>query len=147
MTKILPAIRSHCVVLERVAWGAGETRWYVAYEARELEAILSAAASGSAISCYFDDRIKKSTWSTSTRQEILGVAKSSGDCVVARQQTGSNLLDVAFIAGESDLDEFFPTIRDGETVFLGAFPGRDDDGVDAVSWIVPDSGARTSISH
>jgi hypothetical protein len=147
MIKTLPEIRSHCVVLERIAWGAGQTRWYVAYDAQQLGDILSGAANGSAISCYFDDRLKRSTWSMSTRQEIMDVVKTSGDCVVARPVAGSNLLDVAFVAGENDIDEFFPAIREGETVFLGAFPGRDDDGVNAVSWIVPDSNAPKRIPH
>lgn len=136
--KALPEIRSHCVILERVAWGAGQTRWYVAYDSNELEVILSGIARGSVISCYFDDRIRKSSWSISTRKEILDVVKATGDCVVAKPEVGTNILDVAFVAGENDIDEFFLEMTDGEVIFFGAFPARDDDGNDAVSWVVPD---------
>ena len=74
----------------------------------------------------------------STPQEIMDVVKTSGDCVVARQAEGTNVLDVSFVAGENDIGEFLGSVSDGETIYLGAFPARDDDGENAVSWIVHD---------
>lgn len=145
--RVMPQIRTYCVVLERIAFGAGETRWYVTADPRQLETLLSGMALGSAVSCYFDERIKRSTWSMMTRAQVLDLAKSTGDCVVARASAGSNRLDAVLITGEDDLDEFLSDLGADADIYFGVFPARDDDGVDAVSWVVADGSNRKNFPH
>lgn len=143
----LPAIDDYCVVLERLAVAAGQTRWYVAEVDDALMEILAEIVPGSAVSLYFDGRLRRSTWSAETASGVLAVVSNSGECVVAvASPSGHNLLPY-FISGANDLAEFVGEIPDGAVVYFGPYPMRDNDGVRAVSFVVPDAQGRIDLPH
>ncbi|WP_406861221.1 hypothetical protein ABZO31_12480 [Streptomyces sp. HUAS MG47] len=126
------------VVLDRVAYGAGATRWFVCRTAGEYTGVRGAFGARDCVSVYLDGRIGRVAYGPSVRAEILRIAARDRDCVVGVLRDGSCVLEVEYIAGEAELDEFEESLGRAAEVYVGAFPGRDDDGVRAVTFVVPD---------
>jgi hypothetical protein len=139
-TPIPSLLRDHpAVVLERLARGGGATRWYMLRDPQDLDVAARGFAPGSSISFYFDDRIVAKTFSDDVVQAILRIAADDGEAVAGQLQSGGLQIDVDFIAGQRDLDDFRDHLRMNDIVFFGAFPARDNDGLRAVTLDLPDA--------
>ena len=71
--------------------------------------------------------------------EILGIARRDRDAVVGELSADGMTLQVDFIANQSELEDFTRALAPGTRIFYGAFPGRDNDGVNAVTIDLPDT--------
>ena len=143
----IPDISDYCVVLERLAMAAGQTRWHVAEDEAELATILADVIAGSAVSLYFDGRLRRSFWSAETSSDVLAVVAGSGECVVAVGSPMGRELSPFFISGANDLTEFLGDLTPGSLVFFGPYPVRDNDGIHAVSFVVPNDLGRIDFPH
>lgn len=141
----LPSINSYCLVLERLAKAAGQTRWHIAKDDADLAFIIAAVVPGSAVSLYFDERFKRSNWSDETSRAVLDVVKAHGECVVAVESSNGGELSPFFISGANDLVEFLGELEAGAVVYFGSYPMQDNDGTRAVSFIVPDALGRIDL--
>jgi hypothetical protein len=130
--------KGHAIVLERIACGVGATRWYFCRDRHALAAIEGELSPGSLVSFYFDERIRKVILSPSVRSEIEQISARDGDAVVCVLEDDIHIR-VDFPSGPLDLDEFASTVGPGATVFVGAFPARDNDDVRAVTVTLPDA--------
>ena len=126
------------IVLERVARAAGRTNWFACRTAAEYDGIAPGFLPGSKVSVYFDGRLSFHRYDDSVRAEILRIARRDHDCVVAVLGAAHPRLEVEFIAGASELDEFEQTLGDLSEVCFGAYPGDENDGTNALTWTVPD---------
>lgn len=142
-----PDINDYCIVVERLAKAAGQTRWHVAEDETELMTMLAEVLPGSSVSLYFDGRLKKSNWSAETSSEVLAVVAEKGECVVAAASMRGHELSPYFISGENDLMEFLGELATGSLVYFGPYPMRDNDGIRAVSFVVPDEQGRIDLAH
>ncbi|MDV9170118.1 hypothetical protein R6V09_08185 [Streptomyces sp. W16] len=127
------------IVLERVARAAGRTNWFACRTAAEYAEIEPGFLPGSKVSAYFDGRLSFHRYDDSVRAEILRIARRDHDCVVAVLGAAPPRLEVEFIAGAGELDEFEETLGDLSEVCFGAYPGDDNDGMNALTWTVPDA--------
>lgn len=127
------------IVLERVARSAGRTNWFACRTAAEYDGIVSGFLPGSKVSAYFDGRLSFHRYDDSVRAEILRIARRDHDCVVAVLGADPPRLEVEFIAGAGELDEFEETLGDLSEVCFGACPGDENDGTNVLTWTVPDA--------
>lgn len=126
------------VVLERIARGAGSTRWYRITTVRDLERLYDVLAPGSVVSFYFDERISVLEWGDETIIRVLDLVAAHGDAVVGTQRADGLELSVQFVGGANELDEFAGGLALGAQVFVGAFPAAENDGCDSVTVALPD---------
>jgi hypothetical protein len=64
--------------------------------------------------------------------------RASGIKIAASDSADGLEILVDYVAGLDDLTEFESDLRPRQRVFYGAVPGRDDDGVSAVTVTLPD---------
>lgn len=126
------------VVLERIARGAGATNWYYCRSAEQLDVVIERLRPGSVVSFYFDGRVGKISDIASLARRVEDVVASSRECVVAALAVGESRLSVDFVNGLQDLSEFLEDHSSSSVFFAGEFPGRDNDGYNAVTFTVPD---------
>jgi hypothetical protein len=126
------------VVLERIARGAGGTRWYLLRDPGDVAALVDKLSPGSSVSFYFDGRLALRAYDNTVASEILEIAQADGEAVVARPRTDHVEMEVEFVAGEEELREFVAGLPPGANVVYGRFPAVDDDGVRAVTVDLPD---------
>jgi len=126
------------VVLERIACGAGATRWYFCRDRHALDAIQGELSPGSLVSFYFDERIRKVVLSPLIRCEIEQISARDGDAVVGVLEDEIHIR-VDFVSGPLGLEEFASTVGPGMIVFAGAFPSRENDAIRAVTATMPDA--------
>lgn len=125
------------IVLERIARGAGETRWYWVRSDDDLDRLCALLSPGSSVSFYFDDRIRLAALDDGVVQ-ILDVVADAGDAVLGKLGNDGLEIVVDFVAGPGDLSEFKSELATLQPVFFGAFPGRDNDGRNAITLSLPD---------
>jgi hypothetical protein len=135
---LLAGAPADVVVLERIARGAGATRWFVLHDPEELGVLVSRLSPGSSVSFYFDGRLAASRYDLSVRSELLAIAELDGDAVIGRLGGDQIELDVEFVAGPTELAEYESQLLPGATVIYGRFPARDNDGARAVTVDLPD---------
>jgi len=126
------------VVLERLARGAGATRWFRVASARDLELVCDEFAPGSTVSFYFDDRVALFPYDDATVARILALIDAHGDAAVGVLDENQLEFSVELIAGVNELSEFAESLPAQLSVYVGAFPAADDDGHDAVTMSLPD---------
>jgi hypothetical protein len=136
--ELIDAAGTEVVILERVAFGAGQTNWFVCRDSGEYGSVFAGLLPGSSVSVYFDGRIARSRYGDPVRAAILRIAAAEHDCVVGVLGAEPGRLEVEFIESAGELDEFEQTLGDCSEVYFGSFPGRDNDGVKAVTFTVPD---------
>ena len=137
--KLFARHRRGAVVLERIARGGGATRWYSLRDQEQLQSLAERVSPGSSVSFYFDDRVRVGQYSRELGREILRIAKRDRDAVVGTPTADAIELDVEFIAGPRELDEYAASLTPGARVFYGPFPARDNDGDVAVTLDLPDA--------
>jgi hypothetical protein len=126
------------VVLERIARGGGRTEWYSCRGPAELEAIEGQLSPGSAVSFYFDGRVRGSPGSPHLAADILRIIHDVGEAVVGVLADDGVKIDVDFLSSTEEVTELISTLSPASRVFYGEFPARDNDGTRAVSLILPD---------
>jgi hypothetical protein len=132
------------VVLERIARGAGATRWYSLRDPEQLQSLAERLSPGSSLNFYFDDRIRPREYGSEVAGEILRIAERDRDAVVGTLRADGIELDVEFIAGPRELEEYAESLTPGAPVFYGRFLARDNDDEFAVTLDLPDSGRDPS---
>lgn len=141
----VPALLSTrpAVVLERIARGAGTTRWYYAVTRRDLERVCERLVPGSAVSSCFDGRIGLRPWDEDTEILVLDLVTATGDTVVGRRDPTGFGITVEYVAGANERDSFAEGLAPATEVFVCPFPALDSDGVNAVTINLPDHDAVT----
>jgi hypothetical protein len=91
------------------------------------------------VSFYFDGRIQQRELNDDIDAGILDLAVQHGDAVVGTLGEDGLEILVDFVAGPNELTEFRSALPAGTLVFFGAFPGRDNDGVTAITFSLPDA--------
>ena len=130
--------RGGTVVLERPRYGGGTTLWYYCQSPSQLADIERALSPGSVVSFYFDDRIRHASYSPELRSTLEGIIISTGDVVLGHLQEDGLHLEVEFVDNPLELEESLASLGIGARLFYGPFPARDDDGVHAVTVVLPD---------
>ena len=130
---------SGAVVLERIAAGGGETRWYYCSDRAHLEAVEAQLQPGSVVSFYFDDRIQRSLYSPEIKSNAGKIIAETGEVIIGVLDEDGLHIDVEIITGPNELTEFASTTSFTSHVFYGVFPARDNDGVRAVTVTLPDT--------
>jgi hypothetical protein len=131
------------VVLERIARGAGATRWFHVKSVQDLERLSTRLAPGSKVSFYFDVRISLRPYDDETIVRILDLVSAQGDAVVGTICPNGFEMSVEFIGGSNELDEFADGLAPGSQIYVGAFPAPDNDNRDAVTFTLPDKDGVT----
>lgn len=129
---------SGAVVLERIARAAGATRWYVIRHASELQALARRLSPGSSVSFYFDERMTVGQYDDEVAEQVLALAARDGAAVLGTLAHDAMEVLVEYIAGPQELDEYTAGLSQGTSVVFGAVPGRDNDGLHAVTLDLPD---------
>jgi hypothetical protein len=129
---------SGAVVLERIAYSAGATRWYYLRDATQLAAVADLLSSSSCVSFYFDGRLAVGPWTRAVMGEIVHAVRLDGDALVGQLIPDEIEIDMNIVSSVSELGEFAGTLPLGATVIYGRFPGRDNDGERAVTLDLPD---------
>lgn len=125
------------VILERLARGAGATRWFRVESNRSLELLCAQLSPGSIVSFYFDDRIAPRVYDDTTVIRILDLVSANGDAVVGTISDDDLTMRVEIVAGANELGEFAEDLAPGSRVFVGAFPAADNAQL-AVTVTLPD---------
>lgn len=133
------------IVLERIARGGGATNWYHCPNPAGLNTVAASLSPGSVVSFYFDDRIAYRRYTPDVHRQVLDLMAKlrclpgeTGEIVVGQLADDEVRIDVDFPSGAKDLDEFTATLGHSSWIFYGQYPGRDNDGVHAVTVSLPD---------
>jgi hypothetical protein len=126
------------IVLERIARGGGATTWFHCHNQNQLDAIAAQLHPGSVVSFYFDDRIAYRHYTPQLHQQMLRIIAATGDLVVGQLAPDGLHIEVDYPATPNDLDEYTQTLGTHSHVYVGAFPGRDNDTTNAVTLTLPD---------
>jgi hypothetical protein len=127
------------VVLERIARGAGATRWYWLESIHSLDRLCARLYPGSVVNFYFDDRIQRKILDDDVEDEILDLAVRHGEALVGRLEEDGLEIAVDLVCAADELWEAISTYPARTQVFFGTFPGNDDDGVNAITMRLPDA--------
>jgi len=133
----LMAVSNGAVVLERVARGAGATRWFYCRTMAEVDEVLPTFRPGSQVGFFFDDRIRRERFSERVREQMTDIVTTTGEVLLGREQTPGPELEMDFLDHE-ELPERLADVLLDDVVYFGVFPAIDDDGVSALSYIPPD---------
>jgi len=131
-------LKRNAVLLERIALSGGRTVWYYCKSPYDLDVIGERLCPGSVISFYFDDRIKISQFNDLVKNEINNVIKIEKECVFGFLKDDKLEIEMNFIESISEIDRNFINDFKEQVFFYGPFPKRDYDGVDSVTFILPD---------
>lgn len=126
-------------VQERIANGAGQTRWFFCANSFDLSRLNEELRPGSLITAYFDDRIQKARLGDLKREDIEGICSDGAECVAGQIVSGSIQVDLLFVEGWADFLDLFDGSDPDSIFFYGAYPseGLWDIGK-SISFIVPD---------
>jgi hypothetical protein len=134
----LVAREGGAVVLERIARGAGATRWFALRNPDQIPTLAQRLSPGSLVSFYFDGRLAGCTYDREVARAVLAIAEHDGDAVIGRLRVGEIDLEVEFVAGPSELAAYESGLAPGAEVIFGRFPAPDNDGERAVTITIPD---------
>jgi len=126
------------LVIERIAMGGGATRWYYCTGKNSLPEVEDRLKPGSCVSFYFDDRIPNVVYSPEIKLIAEELISKTGEIVIGILRQDGIQLDVEIVSDKSELAEITSTLGAGDKLFYGVFPGRDDDGLRAVTVMLPD---------
>lgn len=121
------------VAFERNPRAAGAMNWYVAERREDLVKIVYALHPGCLVSFYFDKRICRGPYTEKVRTELLDTIRRDGKALIGWLAPDGFRIDMVVVAGSGELDEEVRDAESGKDVFYGAYPGPDNDGVDAIT--------------
>lgn len=127
------------VVLSRPARGGGGNDWFYCRDAAALQEIAERLSPGSVVSFYFDDRLRFRPNEGDAAQELELIIQSDREVVVGRVADDGLLIDVEYLSGPTEVAEFLSQVPIGSSFLCGPFPGRDDDGINAITMTLPDN--------
>jgi hypothetical protein len=130
------------VVLERIARGGGATKWYYCPSESALGAVAARFSPGSVVSFYFDDRIRNDACSPEIQTAVEAVIAQNSEAVVGVLGEGGIRIDAEILTGPNELSEFLSVVKPGARLFFGPFPAKDNDGVRAVTLVLPDGDGK-----
>jgi len=125
------------VILERVAKAGGATRWYYCPDKSQLGAVEERLSPGSTVSFYFDGRIRSALYSPEVKSNIEGIIIEESEAVIGRLRDDGLQIQVEIVSNLDEIDDFGSTINPTSRVFYGAVPATDNDGVRAVTVVLP----------
>ena len=111
-----------CIVLERLANGAGATNWYMLHRPDELPDLAKRLRRGSLVTFCFAG-FSEATVEDAPTQAILAIAGTDGDAVLAAR-TPALELRVDYVSNTDDLSALLAELEPRETFSFGAFPMR-----------------------
>ena len=127
------------VIIERIAYGAGQTNWYYCVGLAQLEALEQLLHPGSCVSFYFDDRIKRAPYSAAEMRAIAASTKyPEHNFNLGALSSDGITIDMVISVDPSEFDEYDEEWSRAPFVFYGDYPGWDDDGINAVLITIPD---------
>jgi hypothetical protein len=91
------------------------------------------------VSFYFDDRIRYDAYSPEIQTAIEAIIVLGGEAVVGSLAEDGIRIDTEIVAGPNELAEFLSVVKPGSRAFYGPFPALDNDGVRAVTVVLPDA--------
>jgi hypothetical protein len=124
-------------VLERVARGAGQTRWFFCRTMADVMSVLPRLRPGSRVGFFFDDLIRREPFSDRVEEELWDLVASTGEAVFGTEQPDDSELTVHLLDA-SDFSQYVAGVREGQAVYYGPFPFIEDDGVSSVMFTPPD---------
>jgi hypothetical protein len=127
------------IVYERIAAGGGASRWYYCHNVVELDTIADAFRPGSLVSFYFDDRIKRTTYSPRLLETISEMISKHGEIVFGVLAPDGLRNEAEYPGSIDDLCDTLPSLGPSSQVFYGPIPGQDNDGTEATTVVLPDS--------
>ena len=136
--QLLACASAVAVALERLARGAGATRWFLLRGGDHLTALEQRLSPGSLVSFYFDGRLALDVYGPGVADALLAIAEQDGDAVIGRVGRDEIELDVEFISAPAELHEYAAGLNAEAEVVYGRFPAADNDGESAVTVTVPD---------
>ncbi|MFJ7949850.1 hypothetical protein ACIQ6K_40760 [Streptomyces sp. NPDC096354] len=136
---LIDSSEHEAIVLERVARAAGRTNWFSCRSSADFSELARRFLPGSCVSVYLDGRIACHRYDESVRKSIIKIAAEEYDCVVGMRGVDQFSIEVDFIGGPAELDEYEQAVGNLSQVYYGSFPGRDNDDLNAVTLIVPDA--------
>jgi hypothetical protein len=129
----------HAVVLERIARGAGATRWYFLRSAADLDALALRVRPGSRVSLYFDSPFLIGEFDDQARQSVVEIIEREGEAVMMAAGPADEIeAEVEFPSSGAEAEEF-ARVHLQATFVVGAFPAADDDRANAVTVALPDA--------
>jgi hypothetical protein len=126
------------VILERIARGGGQTRWYVVHDATELSDVVEQLRPGSRVSFYADGRVKHGPFTDEVEVELSDIIVREHGAILGWQLPGTTELTMEFPGHPAEVSELVVDALAQSEVFYGAFPAPDNDGVNAITVDLPD---------
>ena len=126
------------VILERIAMGAGSTRWYYCPDKSRFEAIVAQLSPGSVTSFYFDRRIQSALYSLDVKLGVERIVAETGEGIVGILSEDGLHIAAEIVNDAHEIEEALSTATCASRVFYGSFPARDNDGIRAVTVVLPD---------
>lgn len=125
------------VVLERIARGAGMTKWYYCRDLSQLGVVIDSLRPGSQVSFYFDGHIRKAPPSDALAERLSALVRDSEGFIAGCLD--ANGVDINM--KDCDPDDIADLMRDrsNAAIFHGEYPAADNDGVDAITVTLPDA--------
>lgn len=134
LTRRLAAEWRQIVVLERLARGAGATRWFFVTSMATLEHVFDLLRGGSSVSLYFSTRhLNVAPDNEDSRLEMFDEVTEYGELVLGYPSPDAPELEMEVISGPSELAEFLMLHPDGSLAVWGQWPPREDDGEDTIT--------------
>jgi hypothetical protein len=122
--------------------GAGATKWYYCRDAEHLRLIEAQLSPGSDVSIYFDDRIRNVLYAPLHKAEMESILNETGNVILGFLRNNGYRIDVEFVDNIHQLAEATSDLAPRARVFYGEFPDRDNDGVRAITVVLPDADGR-----
>jgi hypothetical protein len=133
------------VALERIARGGGATKWHYCPSSLSIEALETRFSPGSVVSFYFDDQIRNNPYSPGIKVAVEAVIVQSGEAVVGTLAEDGISIDAEILTGPNELADFLLAVKPGARIFYGPFPAKDNDGVRAVTLVLPDADGKVRL--
>jgi hypothetical protein len=128
----------HVFIVEKVARGGGNTRWFYCESIREVEDVLRAVRSGSLVGLFFDDRIRRLPKSEEAEIETIDAAIRYGELFLGtKNSTGSELR--MYLADPNEVYAEVSKVASGEMVYFAPIPTFDNDGKASIVFTAPDA--------
>lgn len=114
------------VVLERIARGGGNTRWYLAKDQHDVRRAFALLNPGSRVTFYFAGPLHVEPVSDTVIGEMFAAVGVTDEIVIAAPDSDPLALDAEFVWGPSELTEYLMQPHSSGDVMWGPFPGVDE---------------------
>jgi len=91
------------------------------------------------VSFFFDDRVRVVSSTLGVLADLLKLLQTQRDVVVGVLNPRGHQFDVEYLSGEEEIREYLDRVPTRSTLMYGSYPGRDNDGLHAMTFTIPDS--------